>query len=78
MTLADLSTGDSCVVLNIKHGTNLRKRLIDLGFIPGTIVGVKKIAPLGDPIEVTIRSYELTLRRTEAEMIQIKKKLKAR
>jgi len=71
MTLANLNVGEFGMVLNIRHKTNLRKRLIDLGFIPGTTVTIKKIAPLGDPIEVGLRGYSLALRRAEAEMISV-------
>ena len=71
MTLANLVAGESGIIKDIEHRTNLRKRLIDLGFIPGTIVNIKKIAPLGDPIEVGLRGYSLALRRAEAEMISV-------
>ena len=49
----------------------LRRRLFDMGVTPGAIVNVRKLAPLGDPIEVTLRGYELTLRKVEANLIEV-------
>jgi len=70
MTLKDIRTGESCVVVNIEKSA-LRKRIIDMGVTVGTHIEVKKLAPLGDPIEVSVRGYMLTLRKNEAEKILV-------
>ena len=69
-TLEDLSPGQSGTILSIgnKSGT-VKRRLVDMGLTPGTEVKVTKIAPLGDPIEVTLRGYELSLRKEDAAQI---------
>jgi len=72
MTLKDISPGESCVIRNINLN-NLRKRIIDMGLTTGTLVFVRKVAPLGDPIEIHLRGYSLTLRKTEARMIEVEK-----
>ena len=71
-TLEDLAPGQSGTILSIgnKSGT-VKRRLVDMGLTPGTEVRVTKIAPLGDPIEVTLRGYELSLRKEDAEMIEV-------
>jgi len=72
MTLKDILPGQTCVVTNI-HSNNLRKRIIDMGLITGTKVFVKKMAPLGDPMEIVIRGYVLTLRKAEAKTIEVER-----
>ena len=69
-TLEDLSPGQSGTILSIgnKSGT-VKRRLVDMGLTPGTEVKVTKVAPLGDPIEVTLRGYELSLRKEDAAQI---------
>lgn len=57
------------VIRNVGGEGSLRRRLLDLGLTPGTVVMVRKVAPLGDPIEITLRNYELTLRKDEAAQI---------
>jgi ferrous iron transport protein B len=70
--LASLLPGQRGIILSLDvPNGSLRRRLIDMGLTPGTEVGVKRIAPFGDPIEVTIRGYELSLRRSEAAQISI-------
>lgn len=71
MTLRDLRPGDEGVVLSIGEKGPLRRRIMDMGVTPGAEIRVVKVAPLGDPIEVTIRGYELSLRKEEASQIQI-------
>lgn len=71
MTLRDLRPGDEGVVLSIGEKGPLRRRIMDMGVTPGAEIRVVKVAPLGDPIEVTIRGYELSLRKEEAAQIQI-------
>ena len=72
MTLNDLETGKEAVITAVNGEGALRLRLLDMGLIPGTTVKVIKIAPLGDPIEITLRGYELTIRREHAKEIIIK------
>ena len=69
--LSDLKVGESCVVQNISATGKLRRRIFDMGVTPGVSITVKKLAPLGDPIEVTIRGYELSLRRDEASNVEV-------
>ena len=71
MTLKDLRIGDSGQVLAVGGEKALRRRLLEMGITPRTIVTVKKTAPLGDPIELYLRGYVLTLRLEEAEKITI-------
>lgn len=71
MTLADLKPGQSGKILKIHVTGALKRRLMDMGVVGGTEVRVEKIAPMGDPIEVRIRSYALSLRRGEAQCIEM-------
>ncbi len=72
MTLKDLKPGQEGTVTSVGQKGPMRKRIMDMGVTPGITVKVIKVAPLGDPIEINIRGYELSLRKTEAENIQIK------
>lgn len=72
MTLNDLKVGGEGVITAVNGEGALRLRLLDMGLIPGTAVKVNKIAPLGDPIEITLRGYELTIRREHAREIDIR------
>jgi Fe2+ transport system protein FeoA len=71
MTLKDLSIGKSGLVLAVGGEKILRKRLLEMGITPRTTVTVKKAAPMGDPIELLLRGYVLSLRLAEAEKITI-------
>ena len=71
MTLRDLSVGKSGRVLTVGGEKVLRRRLLEMGITPRTTVTVKKIAPLGDPVELLLRGYVLTLRLKDAEKITI-------
>jgi len=71
MTLKDLSVGKSGVVLTVGGEKALRRRLLDMGITPRTTVTVKKAAPMGDPIELLLRGYVLSLRLADAEKITI-------
>ena len=71
MTLNDLKVGGEGVITAVNGEGALRLRLLDMGLIPGTAVKVIKIAPLGDPIEITVRGYELSLRKADAESIEV-------
>ena len=71
MTLKDLKTGQSGIVERLEGPGALRRRLIDMGVTPGTRIQIKTIAPLGDPIKVILRGYELSLRRDDAAKIYL-------
>lgn len=70
-TLAELSVGDRGVVAKVNGEGAIRRRLFDMGITPGAEVYLRKKAPLGDPIEIAIRGYELTLRKAEAANVEI-------
>ena len=71
MTLADLKPGQSGKIIKINVSGALKRRLMDMGVVSGTTVRVEKVAPLGDPMEVHIKSYQLSLRRVEADKIDV-------
>ena len=73
LTVSDLTVGAEGTITEVGGEGVLRLRLLDMGLIPGTRVKVQKIAPLGDPIQLCIRGYELTLRKEDAARIKIKK-----
>ena len=68
-TLKELRPGEKAVITKISGEGAIKRRLMDMGVTRGAEVAVRKVAPLGDPIEVNIRGYELTLRKAEAENI---------
>ncbi len=68
-TLNLFSVGDTGVVKKVSGEGKIKRRLFDMGITPGAEVYMRKKAPLGDPIEITLRGYELTLRKTEAECV---------
>ncbi len=70
-TLDKLKTGSKGVIKSIGGEGALRRRLLDMGLTPNTTVMVRKVAPLGDPIELHLRSYELTIRQEDAKKIEI-------
>lgn len=72
MTLNELKPGEHGTVLSIGEKGPVRRRFMDMGVTPGAIIKVIKVAPLGDPIEINIRGYELSLRKSEAKQIEIK------
>ena len=72
MTLKDLKPGESGVVETIGSKGAVRRRLMDMGITPGVSIKVVKVAPLGDPIEVNLRGYELSLRKSEAENVVLR------
>ncbi len=70
-SLRDVACGETVTVVKL-HGIGaLKKRIMDMGITKGCSVFVRKVAPLGDPIEVTVRGYELSLRKAEAENIEV-------
>ncbi len=70
-TLRDIPCGSTVKVLRLTGGGGVKRRIMDMGITKGTSVFVRKIAPLGDPVEVTVRGYELSLRKADAEMIVV-------
>lgn len=71
-TLQELSPGESGMILSVGNQSGaVKRRLVDMGLTPGTMVKVTKIAPLGDPLEVSLRGYELSLRKDDAAQIQM-------
>ena len=73
LTLREIGPQERCVILGISCQTALRKRIIDMGLTIGTEVYVRKLAPLGDPMEINVRGYELSLRKKEASEILVKR-----
>ena len=71
MTLRDLKPGQQGKVVSVGTTGPLKRRIMDMGITPGVEIKVVKVAPLGDPIEVTVRGYELSLRKEEAQQIQM-------
>ncbi|MBO7667307.1 MAG: ferrous iron transport protein A [Firmicutes bacterium] len=72
MTLDNLPVGRSACIRAVGGEGALHDRLLEMGLIPGTVVQVSKLAPLGDPIEIFIQGYSLTVRREEAAMISVR------
>ena len=70
-TLKDAKIGESVVVLKLHGEGAVRRRIMDMGITKNVEVFIRKVAPLGDPIEVNVRGYELSLRKADAEMIEI-------
>ena len=70
-TLRDVKIGARAKVIKVHGEGALRRRIMDMGLTKGVEVYVGKVAPLGDPIEITVRGYELSLRKADAEMIEI-------
>lgn len=70
--LSELRVGESGVVTTVNGEGAIRRRLFDMGITPGVEVYLRKKAPLGDPIEISLRGYELTLRKAEASLVQVK------
>ena len=70
-TRRDVAIGDTATVRRLTGEGALKRHIMDMGITKGTSVFVRKVAPLGDPIEVTVRGYELSLRKSEAESILI-------
>ncbi len=72
MNLSNLKPGEQGKILKLENSIgSIRRRLMDMGVIPGETIKVEKIAPMGDPIEVTVKSYKLSLRKNEAKGIEI-------
>ena len=70
-TVNDLKIGESAVVTRLGSAGALRRRIIDMGITPGAPVVLRRVAPMGDPLELTVRGYELSIRRSEAMEIEV-------
>jgi ferrous iron transport protein A len=70
-TLKETHTGETVKVTRISGAGAVKRRIMDMGITKGVDVFVRKVAPLGDPIEVTVRGYELSLRKADAELIEV-------
>ncbi|MCR5847322.1 MAG: ferrous iron transport protein A [Lachnospiraceae bacterium] len=70
-TLRDVKIGEKATVKKIHGEGAIKRRIMDMGLTKGTEITVRKVAPLGDPIEMTVRNYELSLRKADAEMVEV-------
>ena len=70
-TLKETSVGETVKVVKLNGSGPVNRRIMDMGITKGVDVFVRKVAPLGDPVEVTVRGYELSLRKADAEMIEV-------
>ncbi|MCI6037086.1 MAG: FeoA family protein [Candidatus Limiplasma sp.] len=71
-TLRDVKIGETAVIEKLHGEGALKRRIMDMGLTKGTQVYVRKVAPLGDPMELTVRGYELSVRKADAELIEVK------
>ena len=71
-TLKEVNVGETVSVEKINGAGAVKRRIMDRGLTKGTTVYIRKVAPLGDPIELTVRGYELSIRKADAEMIDVK------
>ena len=69
-TLRDIEIGETAKVVKLHGEGAIKKRIMDMGITKGVEIYVRKVAPLGDPIEITVRGYELSLRKADAELIE--------
>ena len=70
-TLRQVKVGDNVKVVKLHGEGAVKRRIMDMGITKGVDIHIRKVAPLGDPVEVTVRSYELSIRKADAEMIEI-------
>ena len=70
-TLKDVPVGEHATIIKINGEGKVKRRIMDMGITKGTEVFVRKVAPLGDPIEITVRGYELSIRKADAEILEI-------
>ena len=70
-TLKEVKVGETAVVVRLHGEGAVKRRIMDMGLTRGTEVHVRKVAPLGDPMELTVRGYELSVRKADAEMIEV-------
>ena len=70
-TLREVKSGETVTVVKLNGEGAVKRRIMDMGITKGCSVYIRKVAPLGDPVEVTVRGYELSLRKADAEMIEV-------
>lgn len=70
-TLGDVAVGTACIVKRLHAEGAMKRRLMDMGITRGTDIFVRKLAPLGDPMELTVRGYELSLRKEDARLVEV-------
>ena len=70
-TLKDVRIGASAKVIKIHGEGAIKRRIMDMGITKGVVISVRKVAPLGDPMELTVRGYELSLRKADADLIEV-------
>lgn len=71
LTLKEIGIGESCKICKLHGEGAIKRRIMDMGLTKGVIVKVIKVAPLGDPIELNVRGYELSLRKADADLIEV-------
>lgn len=74
MTLRDAKVGSTVVVIKIQGDGAYKRRIMDMGITKGCDIYIRKVAPLGDPVEITVRGYELSLRKQDAQCVEIQEK----
>ena len=72
MTLREANTGQTVTVVKLNGEGAVKRRIMDMGITKGVEIYVRKVAPLGDPVEVTVRDYELSVRKADAEMVEVR------
>lgn len=72
MTLGDAKVGTTVVVTKIEGDSAYKRRIMDMGITKGSKLFIRKVAPLGDPVEITVRGYELTVRKADAQCVEVK------
>ena len=72
MTLGDAKVGTTVVVTKIEGDGAYNRRIMDMGITKGSELYIRKVAPLGDPVEITVRGYELSVRKNDAQCVQVK------
>ncbi len=72
MTLGDAKVGSTVVVTKIEGDSAYKRRIMDMGITKGSELYIRKVAPLGDPVEITVRGYELSVRKNDAQCVEVK------
>ena len=72
MTLRETKTGQTVTVVKLNGEGVVKRRIMDMGITKGVEIYVRKVAPLGDPVEITVRGHELSVRKADAEMVEVK------
>ena len=72
MTLGDAKVGTTVVVTKIEGDSAYKRRIMDMGITKGSELFIRKVVPLGDPVEITVRGYELTVRKADAQCVEVK------